>query len=300
MADKLLVHLGVHGVGNEGTRVLVAGIEACNLLAQLLKVDRLEKIAGATLDGLFALEDHSLQILGEAAGRLTHHALEVADDGVGECKRFAALNDILGGQVVLHHEYRKVADHLRRRRYLDDIAEHEVDGAVHFLDLAEAVAKADRFDLRLQVRVLAAGYLVAVDIGDGNLEPLVELLIAQADIAPVIAQLLQALRVEARVALLTAQSLVEGVHARLAREVCHGADGGVDNVAAGFRCKQQRCKLVAGGVVRMQVYRQADLLLEGGDELLSRIGLEKAGHILNGQDMSAALFKLLCEIDIVL
>ena len=55
----------------------------------------------------------------------------------------ALFDDVLGREVVLHHEDREVADHLGRRRDLDDVAEHEVDGAVHLLDLREAVAEAE-------------------------------------------------------------------------------------------------------------------------------------------------------------
>ena len=49
----------------------------------------------------------------------------------------------------------------------------------------------------------------------------------------------------------------------------------------------------------MQVDGQADLVLERGDQLFSRVGFQKAGHILDAQDMRAALFDLLGEVHIV-
>ena len=49
----------------------------------------------------------------------------------------------------------------------------------------------------------------------------------------------------------------------------------------------------------MQVDGQADLVLERGDQLLGRVGLQKTGHILDAQDMRAALFDLLGEVHIV-
>ena len=162
------------------------------------------------------------------------------------------------------------------------------------------MAEAERLDLRLQVRVLAAGDLVAVDIGDGDLEALVEALVAQAHVGPVIGQLLQALRVKAGVALLTAQGLDDGVHRRLAREVGQRADGGVDHIHAGLGRHEIGRDLVVGGVVRVQVDGDADLLLEGAHELLGGVGLEQAGHVLDGQHVRAAALELLGEVDVVL
>ena len=52
--------------------------------------------------------------------------------------------------------------------------------------------------------------------------------------------------------------------------------------------------------MRVQVDGQADLLLEGGDELLGGIGLEQAGHVLDGQHVRAALLELLGEVDVIL
>ena len=300
VADVLLIDLRVHGVGDEGARLLVVRVELDDLAAQLVPVGGRQQVAGAAGDGLLALEHDALQILREAAGRLAHHALEVAHDAVGEGEVLALFDDVLGREVVLHHEDREVADHLGRRRDLDDVAEHEVDGAVHLLDLREAVAEAERLDLRLQVRVLAAGDLVAVDIGDGDLEALVEALVAQAHVGPVIGQLLQALRVKAGVALLTAQGLDNGVHRRLAREVGQRSDGGVDHVHAGLGRHEIGRDLVVGGVVRVQVDGDADLLLEGAHELLGGVGLEQAGHVLDGQHVGAAALELLGEVDVVL
>ena len=45
--------------------------------------------------------------------------------------------------------------------------------------------------------------------------------------------------------------------------------------------------------------RDSDFLLEGGDQLLGRIGLEQTCHILDGQHMGAAVLQLLGHIHIV-
>ena len=57
--------------------------------------------------------------------------------------------------------------------------------------------------------------------------------------------------------------------------------------------------LVAGGVVGVQVDGQAHLLLQGGHQLLGGVGLQQAGHVLDGQHVGAPLLQLLGEVDIV-
>ena len=88
---------------------LISGVDLADLLLKLIEVNGRQQLAGATGDRLLALEYDTLEIDGEAAGGLTHHALEVTDAGV---ERLALFDDVLRGEVVLHHEYRKVADHL--------------------------------------------------------------------------------------------------------------------------------------------------------------------------------------------
>ena len=102
----------------------------------------------------------------------------------GQC--LALFEDVLGRQAVLHHEDRQVAHHLGGRRHLDDVAQHGVDLLVHLAHVLELAAEAERLDLGLQIRVLAAGYLVAVDIGRGRLEAAVKRRIAQAHVRPVV------------------------------------------------------------------------------------------------------------------
>ena len=87
-----------------------------------------------------------------------------------------------------------IRDSLGRRRDLYNVAQHVVDGLVHLLDFLKPVAEAQRFDLRLQVGVLSAGNLIAVDVGDRIFKAVVEVCIAQTDICPVVGELLQLLQ----------------------------------------------------------------------------------------------------------
>ena len=66
---------------------------------------------------------------------------------------------------------REVADHLGRRRHLDDVAEDVVGRGVHVLDLLELLAEAERDRLLAQVGELAAGDLVAVDAAGRRRQP---------------------------------------------------------------------------------------------------------------------------------
>ena len=237
---------------------------------------------------------------GEAPGGLSHHALEVGHNGVGVAEILALGADVLGGQVVLDHEDGQIAHHFGGGGHLDDAAQHIVDLLVHLLDLVEAAAQTKGDDLRLQVGVLAAGDLIAVDVGDGALQTVVEVLVAQTHVSPVVGQLLQLGELQTGVPLGAFQRGDHSVHGGLAGQGGHGGDGGVHNVHTGFGGHQQGGDLVGGGVVGVQVDRQADLLLPGGDQLLGRIGLEQTGHILDSQQVSAALLQLLCYVDIIL
>lgn len=60
------------------------------------------------------LQDLAAQRLGEAARRNAQQTLHVLDNRGGERELACLLHHVCGAQVVLHHELRKVADHLGR------------------------------------------------------------------------------------------------------------------------------------------------------------------------------------------
>ena len=215
-----------------------------------------------------------MQLGRETALGLAHHALEVGHHRVREGQCLALFEDVFRRELVLHHKNRKVSHHLGGRRHLDDIAQHEVDLPVHLAHVLELAAEAECLDLRLQVRVLPARHFVAVDIGRGRLKAAVKRRISQAHVRPVVAELLQLIRVEAGVAVLSVQRGDDRVHGRLAGHGRQRVDRRVYDIHARLGCEQQRRHLVARGVVRVQVDGQADLALERGDQLLGCIGLE--------------------------
>ena len=62
---------------------------------------------------------------------------------------------------------------------------------------------------------------------------------------------------------------------------------GIGNVEIGFRRFEDRRRLNARRVVRVEVDRNADFLLERFDELLGRVRFAQPGHVLDGQDVGA-------------
>ena len=128
---------------------------------------------------------------------------------------------------------------------------------------------------------------------------MIEALVAQAYIGPVVAQLLPAAQVQAGVALCAMAGSHHRVQRGLAGEARQRRAGHIHHIHAGFSGQEQGGHLVAGGVVGMQMDGQPHLLLQGGHQLLGGIGLQQAGHILDGQHVCAPLFQLLGEIYIV-
>ncbi|MPM38259.1 hypothetical protein SDC9_84888 [bioreactor metagenome] len=295
----VLVDLGVHGIGDERAHVGV-GVELCDFLPQRVEIDGRQKLSRPAGNGLLPLEDDFLDVLREAPGRLAHHTLKVGDDRVREGEVFALLHDVLGCELVLNHEDGEVADHLGGGGHLDEVTQHVVDRFVHLLDLLKTGAKAERHHLRPQIRVLAAGNLIAVNFGCGGLEADVEGFITQPNVIPIVGQFLKAPHIKPRIPLIAVECRRHRVQRGLRGQTRHGADGPVDDVDSGFGRHEQRCHLIAGCVVSVQVDGQPHLLLKGGDELLCGIRLEKPRHVLDANGMCAAALKFTGQLHIVI
>ncbi len=191
MAVELLVNPGIKHPGED----IPIADRMAELLFQLLlfgpEIDRLEKFAGTDGEGLLVLEDNLLQLFGETAVGLTDHPLEEIDHALREGQILTALINVLGLEIVLHHEHGHVADDLRGGGYLDQVAEHVVDLAVHLLALLPAMPEAQSFDLGFVIGVLAAGDFVVVDLGGAAAQFGLERSVVSAHALPVVGQLLQ-------------------------------------------------------------------------------------------------------------
>ena len=256
-----------------------------------------QHLAGPNRDRRPAAQDLLLQRRREAARRLAEPALEEFDHRLGERQVAGRVQHHLRRQVVGQHEERHVADHLRRRRDLDDVAEHAVDRCVHLADFRPAVADAERLGLLIQIRVLAAGHFVQINLGAGRLLPRLERGVFGPDAFPIVRRLLEGVEVQAGVAVGVAHRLGQGVEARLARLPGHRGERAIDHVHPLLGRGQVRRELAAGRVVGVEVDRQPHRLAERLDELLRRVRLEQAGHVLDGEDVRPELFQLLGERD---
>ena len=111
--------------------------------------------------------------------------------------------------------------------------------------------------------------------------------------------MLETVQVQSGIPLGALEGRNHGVQRGLAGHAGHGADGQVHHVHAGLRRQQAGGHLVAGGVVGMELDGDADLLLQCGDQLLCGVGLQDAGHILDGQHMGTPVLQFLRQLHIV-
>ena len=206
----------------------------------------------------------------------------------GRRSRLSGRQHVLRRQPLRHHHQRHVADDLGGGRHLDDVAEQVVGGAV---GLAPPRASASRgpsgAGLLLEVGELAARHLVQIDLRGAGLEVALEGGVLGAHGLPVEADLPDRLGVEAGVALGVAQRLDDRAEAGLRGHAGHGVHGGVDGVDARLDGGEHAGAGDAGGVVGVQVDRQADLFLQRLDQHARGRGLEQPGHVLDAEDVAA-------------
>ena len=232
--EEVFQDLRVDAPGNDITLRGLIAADGAQVLFHFLKVRRRQQCAGTAGDGLLALQYDLLQVFREAPCGLAHHALEVADDGVGIAQICALFHNVLGSQVVLHHEDRQVAHHLGGRGHLDQVAQHVVDLLVHLLNFQETVAQIETLHLGLQVGVLAARNLIAINVGHRSLQVGLELHVPFPNICPVIGQLLEIHHIQTGITLLAFQGGNHCVQRGLTGQGAHGGNCQVHNVHAGF------------------------------------------------------------------
>ena len=162
------------------------------------------------------------------------------------------------------------------------------------------MAQIETLHLGLQVGVLAARNLIAINVGHRSLQVGLELHVPFPNVCPVIGQLLEIHHIQTGITLLAFQGGNHCVQRGLTGQGAHGGNCQVHNVHAGFGSHQAGGNLVAGGVVGMQVNRNIQRILQARDQDLCRIGLQQAGHILDGHRVTAQILQLLRQIHIVL
>jgi len=138
--EVFAVDFGVEGVAEGVADVGVQAVFGGEFGVDGVEIGWGQDVAGAAGDGFFAFEHDGLQVGGEAAGGLAEHAFEVVNHRVGEGEIAALFENVFRSKVVLNHEDGHVAHDFGSGGDFDDVAQHGVNGAVHFFDFIETVS----------------------------------------------------------------------------------------------------------------------------------------------------------------
>ena len=195
-------------------------------------------------------------------------------------------------EVLAHHHQRHVADHLRRRRHLDDVAEHQVDVVIGLRHLVPARLQPERARLLLEVGELAARHLVQIDFRCRPLEVAFERRILVAHRLPVERDAADPFRLQPGIAIGAAQRLDQRTQAGLRGVAGERVHRRVDRVDAAVDRRQHRRRRQARRVVGVEMDRQVGRLAQRLEQHARRGRLQQPGHVLDGDDMGAGLLEL--------
>ena len=183
-----------------------------------------ERGARAPVDRLLALQDLPRESFREPARRAAELPPEQADDRLGKRDLAVDVLDVRPGEATGNHHEGEVADYLRGRGDLDDVAEHPVHLGIGARHLVPAVGESEGACLLAQVRELPPRHLVQVDLRGGGAHVGLERGVLGADRLPVVGELPDAGRIEPGVPRLAPQRLDDRAETGLggeARETVH-------------------------------------------------------------------------------
>ena len=269
------------------------------LLARSVEVGRRQRLARPARHHLAVAHDPFHDRRRESARRLPHPARHEVDHRLGEGE-FARIREQVGGVHAVRHEHqREIAHRLARGRHLHDVAEQVIHVGVGAAHLLPAVAEAEGFRLLQEIRELAAGHFVEVEVGIGRLHVALERRVVVAHSGPIVGEVPQRLRVEAGVERGVPRRIDEGIQVWLAREAGERGECGVDDAGAVPGRFKERGHLGARRVVRVEVDRDADLSTQGGHQLARGERLAEARHVLDGEHVGSELLEFLGELHVV-
>ena len=185
------------------------------------------------------------------------------------------IDDVRGRQVGRDHHQRKIADHLRRRRYLDDVAEKHVGVGIGAGDFVPAGLQSERARLLLEVGELAARHLMEIDLGRAGAEVGFEGDVFCPHRLEVERDAADSLRIKAGVAVSVSERLDQRAEIGLRRQARHRVHRRVEGVDPGFDRREHRRRRDARRIVRVEVDREIGLLPERRDQPLRRGRLER-------------------------
>ena len=255
---------------------------------------------GRCVERLRALQHLALKRFGKPAVRLAEIAAKQLHHGFGESDLRLRVEHLLFREAARDHEQRHVAHDLGGGRDLHDVAEHLVHVGVGLRHFRPArVVDAERARLLAQVRVLAAGHAVHVDIGGAGANVALERRVEPAHLLPVRRDHAQVRGIDAGVARAVAQRLDDRAEVRLRGEAAHGIHRAIDGIRAGVDGGEHACRGDAAGVVRVEVHRQADLLLQRLHQRVCGARPAQARHVLDAEDVRARRLQLARHLQVV-
>ena len=127
----------------------------------------------------------------------------------------------------------------------------------------------------------------------------VDAFVVRTDRSPVTGHFFHGIDVEVRLAVLAAQCVVQGAHARLARTAGKGGISDVDDVDTGVDSAVIRADGIARTVMGMEMDRQVDGIFQGRYQAVCRFRFQEAGHILDGDDVGAGVLQFFRHVDVV-
>ena len=116
---------------------------------------------------------------------------------------------------------------------------------------------------------------------------------------PVIADESHVRKIDARVVVRIFERSDDRAEARLRRQAAHRIHRRIERVDALLHRRQHGRRGGATGVVRVEVDRQTDFLLELPDQFSRGSRFQQPGHVLDAEDMRAGRLQLLCQIDVI-
>ncbi len=277
-----------------GEDILVGAVEAFELrglVAELIPF-RLEEVGGTDVDRL--LLGLLLGELDDLRVAITQAFAVVAEHEVRELTR----HDLVAAHEDVEHSLR--ADDLRRRGDQRRVTSVGLDLGNLGHDLVDTIACALGVELRFHVGEHAAGDLRGEDVRV-NERLRLELLVLRANLLEVVADLDEALGVEAGLV----ARVLEHFDERLGRVVAgaerHRGDGGVDDVGACLDRLHQRHEGHAGGGVAVDVDLDVAVgFLDALDDVVGGLRLQQCGHVLEGDRFGAHVDELAGELDVAL
>ena len=299
MLREVAKHLRIHQVRRQ---IRVAGMAPdvrLQLYAGRVQIDMRQKIAGALHERRLPLQDLLLQVAWEALGRKAQLPLEQRDHRVGEIDLAFGIQHVPLAQVVGDHEQCHVADHLGSGRHFHDVAEQAIDLRVGTRDLGPAVVQSHGPRLLAQVCDLAARHLVQVHVRGRGPQVGFERLVQAPHPLPVIGHLLHRPGIHLGHPFGAGQRGDDRAQVRLRGQARHRIDRAVDRIGSGLDRRQHAGRRHARGVMRVEVDRHADFLLQRAHQLARRPRPAHAGHVLDAQDVCAGALDLARQLQVI-